>query len=138
LSLRSFYAPAQEACAASLEKLKSLDLTGEEAALLEIKVEPSQIVDKLLEIQAQLENDPTRRSKALKKASSFINGFCNFASKTSNIVMVLIPQSPEYTVTIGMIFLLFKVRRPSSVIIVTFPVSNVVSRLLGRCYKERP
>ena len=49
------------------------------------------------------------KSTAEKKTADFINGFCDFAWKTSAIVSTLLPQSPEYTVTFGVMMLIFKV-----------------------------
>ena len=37
-----------------------------------------------------------------------MNGFCEFAGQLSGIVQILLPQSPEYTVTYGLLSLLFK------------------------------
>ena len=95
--------------------MKRLNLKGNDARLLDSPVEPTKIVDKLFEIQAQIESNATRKPASLKKATKFVNSFAAFADKTSSMVMVLLPQSPEYTVTFGMLFLLFKVRHVSRI-----------------------
>ncbi|KAK0616617.1 hypothetical protein B0T14DRAFT_250330 [Immersiella caudata] len=106
-----FYAPAQEACAVSKERLDKLNLQDEDRRLAgdasKHDIKPGKIIEKLLEIQAEMEKKSTRRASA-KTASKFVNSFSAFADKASSIIMVLLPQSPEYTVTLGVLFLLFK------------------------------
>ena len=51
----------------------------------------------------------THKSVAERRTADFINGFCDFAVKTSGVIITLLPQSPEYTVTFGIIILIFKV-----------------------------
>ncbi|KAK0643995.1 hypothetical protein B0T16DRAFT_392430 [Cercophora newfieldiana] len=106
-----FYAPAQEACTASKERLSKLNLQDDEKQLAELAsnrdIKPGKIVEKLLEIQAEMEKKSNRKS-GVKTASKFVNNFSAFADKASSIIMVLLPQSPEYTVTLGVLFLLFK------------------------------
>lgn len=106
-----FYAPAKEACTASKERLEKLNLQDDDKQVAEMAfdgdIKPGKILEKLLEIQAEIDRKASRRSTA-KMASKFVNNFAAFADKASSIVMVLLPESPEYTVTFGVLFLLFK------------------------------
>ncbi|KAI9703002.1 MAG: hypothetical protein M1820_005993 [Bogoriella megaspora] len=102
-----FYAPAQEACKKSLDRLAKLKLEDEELALLKDPPSVGDVVTKLERIAAEQEKR-RGRSIIVQKSSKFFNTFCSFADKTSHIVMLLLPQSPEYTVTFGMLFLLFQ------------------------------
>ena len=106
----SFYAPAQDACVKSRDRLDKLKLQSDELDLLDSPVEPEKVVEKIKEIQAELEKKSTEQHPSLKRASEFMTSFCTFADKTSGLVNLLLPQSPEYTVTFGMLFILFKVR----------------------------
>lgn len=106
-----FYAPAQEACIVSKERLEKLNLQDEDRQLAELGsdrgLKPGNILSKLLAIQAEMEKKTNRKSGP-KTISKFVNTFSAFADKASSIIMVLLPQSPEYTVTFGVLFLLFK------------------------------
>ncbi|KKY29196.1 hypothetical protein UCRPC4_g00102 [Phaeomoniella chlamydospora] len=102
-----FYAPAQDACGKSRERLENLKLQDEELKLLESDIRPDNVVAKLREISDEQEKK-SKRSAKVQKASDFLVAFCTFADKTSNIVMLLLPQSPEYSVTFGLMFLVFK------------------------------
>ncbi|KAK5656930.1 hypothetical protein OQA88_3452 [Cercophora sp. LCS_1] len=106
-----FYAPAQEACTASKERLGKLNLQDDEKQLAEVAsnrdIKPGKIIKKLMEIQAEVEKKTNRKS-GVKTTSKFVNNFSAFADKASSIIMVLLPQSPEYTVTFGVLFLIFK------------------------------
>jgi len=44
------------------------------------------------------------------QAWKFMESFSEFALRFSGIVEILLPQSPEYTVTYGVVIILFKVR----------------------------
>lgn len=69
-------------------------------------MDPTKVVDKLPELQLVFDKKASR-SSGLRRTSEFVEVFCGFASRTSNIVMQLLPQSPEYTVTFGMLCILF-------------------------------
>ncbi|KAK4224661.1 hypothetical protein QBC38DRAFT_485064 [Podospora fimiseda] len=104
-----YYAPAQEACAMSKERLEKLHLQDDDFRFsnqqLEPDIKPGEILDKLIEIQHLMDKKAHKKSA---KASQFINNFADFADRVSSLVMVLIPESPEYKVTFGILFLLFK------------------------------
>ena len=108
LTAYSFYAPAQEACHRSRERLKKLKLRDDELYLLEDVNTSENIIKKLKEIHAEQEKK-AKRPIILQQTSDFLHEFCAFADKTSNIVMLLLPQSPEYTITFGVLFLVFNV-----------------------------
>ena len=48
----------------------------------------------------QIQEEQARKSKKglMKNAVDLFNGFCELAHRTSGIVSLLLPQSPEYTV----------------------------------------
>lgn len=50
-----------------------------------------------------------RRPEWLEKTRHFFQGFCNVIDKTSALVQPMLPQSAEYTVTFGLLVLLFRV-----------------------------
>ena len=104
----SFYAPAQEACVRSRERLGKLKLRDDELSLLDNFTTSDSITKKLQEIHAEQEKK-SKRPAVVQRASKFFEEFCAFADKTSHIVMLLLPQSPEYTVTFGMLSLVFNV-----------------------------
>ncbi|KAF2100847.1 hypothetical protein NA57DRAFT_74446 [Rhizodiscina lignyota] len=101
-----YYAPAKEACAVSRKRLEQLRLEPDEAKLLSQSTSPHTIIERLKDIQDEQEKRAHRPALA-QRSSKFLEEFCTFADRTSNIVMLLIPQSPEYTVTFGMLFILF-------------------------------
>ncbi|KAK0611412.1 hypothetical protein B0T14DRAFT_327836 [Immersiella caudata] len=103
-----FYAPAQDACTKSQQRLRQLKLLEDENCLLQESYESEDLLAKLHQIQAEQYDRASKRTPTSKTTSKFVNSFCTFAESVSNIVMVLLPQSPEYTVTFGMLFILFK------------------------------
>jgi len=50
---------------------------------------------KLRAIQIEQERAASKKSSLGKKSSDFMNNFCDFATRTSGIVEILLPQSPE-------------------------------------------
>ncbi|KAH0545285.1 hypothetical protein FGG08_000584 [Glutinoglossum americanum] len=104
----SFYAPAQDACAKSQQRLRKLKLQDEEHLLLQSSIKPEDIVSKLLQIQTEQEERTSKSTSTGKATSDFFNSFCTFADNISQVVTVLLPQSPAYSVTFGMLFILFK------------------------------
>jgi hypothetical protein len=116
--LSSFYAPAQEACSRSRERLKKLKFRDDELDLFDNFTTSDSIRLKLQEIYAEQEKK-LKRPSTVQRTSKFFEDFCAFADKTSNIVMLLLPQSPEYTVTFGMLFLVFNVCTVTSGIVRT-------------------
>ena len=71
-------------------------------------------LDDVLEGARKVEVELARKaskSVAERRTGAFINGFCDFVVKASGIVGTLIPQSPEYTVTFGVLLIIFKVSR---------------------------
>jgi hypothetical protein len=88
--------------------MRKLKFRDDELDLLDSFTTSESIKTKLQEIYAEQE----KRSKMpsfVQRGSKFFEDFCVFADKTSNIVMLLLPQSPEYTVTFGMLLLVFNV-----------------------------
>ena len=76
---------------------------------------------KLKAIQIEQERAASKKSSLGKKSSDFTNNFCDFATRTSGIVEILLPQSPEYTITYGLLLILFKVRINKQKIVNNWP-----------------
>jgi hypothetical protein len=89
--------------------LRKLKLQDEEQILLQSLIEPKDIVSKLLEIQAEQQEKTLNQTSIGTATSKFVKSFCTFADNISHIVAVMLPQSSDYTVTFGMLFILFKV-----------------------------
>lgn len=105
----SFYAVAQDACRTSRARLSKLKLTVEEKQLL--LALPSDR-DGLIERLKFIMEDREKRSKQpgwQQKTRQFFIRFSIFVDKTSCLVGTLLPQSPEYTISYGVIILIFKV-----------------------------
>lgn len=105
----SLYAVALEACRTSKARLSKLKLTVEERQLL--VVPPTDASSLLEKLSFVIEDRQAKagQTKWQKKTSAFFVGFCQVVDKTSALVSTMLPQSPEYTVTFGVLVLLFKV-----------------------------
>ena len=68
------------------------------------------IIKKASEVRQQHDSELGKASSTMKWLANFTNGFCGFAVKVSGIVELLLPQSPEYTITYGLLMVIFKVR----------------------------
>jgi hypothetical protein len=109
----SLYAVALEACHTSKARLSKLKLTVEEKQLLvALPTEGKSLIEKLNFIMEDRQKKANQASAAKwqKKTSDFFERFCGVVDKTSGLVAALLPQSPEYTITFGVLALLFKVR----------------------------
>lgn len=71
-------------------------------------IKPGEVLEKLLQVQDEMERKSNKKSAFAKKASDFIYNIAGFGEQISSLVRVLLPESPEYTVTLGMFLLLFK------------------------------
>ena len=102
-------------------RLRRLNLSAREEQLLKTTEGVNVALDKLRQIQEQ-EDNGAMKSSVMKHASSFTNGFSEFMVKISGIVQTLLPQSPEYTVTYGVLLIIFKV---CLMAFVHFSITNV-------------
>ena len=48
-------------------------------------------------------------SVLMARVARLTNGFCDFATRVSGIVNILVPQSPEYTIAFGLLEIVFNV-----------------------------
>ncbi|KAK7955124.1 hypothetical protein PG988_015818 [Apiospora saccharicola] len=104
----SLYAVALDACRASRARLSKLKLTVEERQLLVVPpTDANSLLEKLNFIIEDRQTKPAQ-TKWQKQTSSFFVGFCQVVDKSSALVSTMLPQSPEYTVTFGVLVLLFK------------------------------
>ncbi|KAK8035518.1 hypothetical protein PG993_010513 [Apiospora rasikravindrae] len=104
----SLYAVALDACRTSKARLSKLNLTVEEKQLLIVPpTDASSLISKLNFIVEDRQNK-TSQAKWQKRTSRFFLGFSQVVDKTSALVTPMLPQSPEYTVTFGILALLFK------------------------------
>ncbi|KAK8001641.1 hypothetical protein PG991_013863 [Apiospora marii] len=102
------YAVALEACRTSKTRLSKLKLTVEERQLLVVPpTDASSLLEKLNFITEDRQTKAVE-TKWQKRTSTFFVGFCRVVDKTSALVSIMLPQSPEYTVTFGVLVLLFR------------------------------
>ena len=105
----SYYALTQKACRSSKSKLKRLKLSAVEERLLDTTEGINVALSKIKKIQEEEEERNRLRSSFMEHTSSFVDGFSDFVVRISGIVQVLLPQSPEYTITYGVLLIIFKV-----------------------------
>jgi hypothetical protein len=67
-------------------------------------------IRELAERQQKIEDE---QSEWWKLTTDFANNFCDFAYKLSGILNILVPQSPEYSITYGALIVVFKVSADS-------------------------
>ncbi|KAK8047868.1 hypothetical protein PG996_015932 [Apiospora saccharicola] len=102
------FASPSYACRASRARLSKLKLTVEERQLLVVPpTDANSLLEKLNFIIEDRQTKPGQ-TKWQKQTSSFFVGFCQVVDKSSALVSTMLPQSPEYTVTFGVLVLLFK------------------------------
>lgn len=102
------YAVAEEACRASKARLSKLKLTPEEKQLLASSPnEGSALITKLNFIMEDRKKWAAQ-PKWQQTTKQFFVRFCRVVDRTSDLVQALLPQSPEYTITFGVLLLLFK------------------------------
>lgn len=104
----SLYSQAHDACHRSKRLLGRLNLSGPEHELLNRTSDGKDVVAKVRQIY-QEQGQRATKTKFQQRASDFVNKFCKAAEQISAVVQVMLPQSPEYTVTFGMLVILFKV-----------------------------
>ena len=105
---QSYYVHAQHACKSTRTKLRKLKLSALEEQLLNTTEGVNVALDKLKSIQEE-EEKRASKSSLMEHTSSFVNGFSDFIVRISGIVQTMLPQSPEYTITYGVLLLIFKV-----------------------------
>lgn len=108
LKWSSLYGAAQNACRMSTARLPKLKLSDEERKLLSAPPKAEDLEKRLKEIADEKEVQLKRSNIGLIN-SVFVKGFCDVAARTSGIVEILLPQSPEYSILYGMLIILFKV-----------------------------
>ena len=105
---QSYYVYAQHACRSSRIKLRKLKLSALEEQLLNTTEGVNVALGKLKPIQEE-EEKRASKSSFMEHTSSFVNEFSDFVVRISGIVQTMLPQSPEYTITYGVLLLIFKV-----------------------------
>lgn len=78
--------------------------------LLELPANRDGVVTKMNYI-LETHEGKEKRSKWQQRTGRFFLNFCKVVDKTSALVQPMLPQSPEYTVTFGVLVLLFKVHQ---------------------------
>ena len=104
---QSFYAGALQTCLASKSRLIKI-LEPSELRELEATRGVDVVLSKMSDVLKQIEKK-SNKSVAEQRTAKFVNGFSDFVVKSGGIVATLLPQSPEYTVTYGIIVLIFQV-----------------------------
>ncbi|KAF2450123.1 hypothetical protein P171DRAFT_481163 [Karstenula rhodostoma CBS 690.94] len=102
-----FYAAAQDACRATKTRLKALDLTANELDSIKSTHGLDVLIQKIQQTIDSQEQSSSRHP-ATKKAGQFVEIFSEFVTRTSGIIELLVPQSPEYRMTYGVLLLVFK------------------------------
>ncbi|KAK9423588.1 hypothetical protein SUNI508_04069 [Seiridium unicorne] len=103
-----YYATAQEACRKSRTRLSKLKLTPEERQLLLTPpTNEDGVVNRLQLILSQHEKQD-QKSQWRERTGKFFVGFSKVVTQTASLVSTLLPQSPEYSITFGLLVLLFK------------------------------
>lgn len=103
----SFYVAAHNACRATKMRLKALELDEDDIA----SIDSARGLDVLLQKIRQTTEAQEKASKwrpFMKKAGHFVEAFSEFVTKSSGIIELLVPQSPEYRMTYGAFLLVFK------------------------------
>jgi hypothetical protein len=95
-------------------RLEKLRLSPEERKTLTSSSNLDVITKKASEVRKQHESELGEVAPARKWLARFTNSFSDFAVRVSGIVELLLPQSPEYTITYGLLMVVFKVSRISS------------------------
>ncbi|KAH7393970.1 hypothetical protein DE146DRAFT_112847 [Phaeosphaeria sp. MPI-PUGE-AT-0046c] len=102
-----FYAAAHDACRATKIRLKALKLDDGELA----SIDSARGLDVLLQQIQETTKAQEKASKGhpvVKKAGQFVKAFSEFVTRSSGIIELLVPQSPEYRMTYGAFLLVFK------------------------------
>jgi hypothetical protein len=95
----------------SRQKSREWHLAKHEEDLLQKTVRLEAVLECLVQTQ-ELASIQQKRSRAWKATTDFTNSFCEFSLRFSSIIKILLPQSPEYTMSYGLLALLFKVAHP--------------------------
>ena len=95
----------------SKQKIRDWHLTKHEDELLKKTMGLEAVLEDLVRAQ-ELAPVQQKRSKAWKATTDFTIAFCEFSLRFSSIVKILLPQSPEYTMSYGLLALLLKVVHP--------------------------
>ncbi|KAH8755164.1 hypothetical protein BGZ57DRAFT_963364 [Hyaloscypha finlandica] len=103
----NFYTRARRSCEISRQKTREWHLAKHEEDLLQKTVRLEAVLECLLQTQ-ELASIQQNRSRAWKATTDFTNAFCEFSLRFSTIVKILLPQNPEYTMSYGLLALLFK------------------------------
>jgi hypothetical protein len=73
------------------------------------------VIERITSAQEAAQNSKAH-SKVLRDLSEYASRFCKFAEKFSGVVEALLPPSPEYHISYGLIMLLFTVRQVSRLV----------------------
>ncbi|KAJ4301946.1 hypothetical protein N0V90_004042 [Kalmusia sp. IMI 367209] len=102
-----FYAAAHDACRATKTRLKALDLEADELESINSARGLDVLMQKIQQTTEAQEQE-SKRHPVMKKAGQFVETFSEFVTRTSGIIELLVPQSPEYRMTYGILLLVFK------------------------------
>lgn len=103
----SFYDAAQNACRATNMRLRALDLDEDEITSIDSADGLDVVLQKVQET-IKVQEKASRGHPLMKKAGQFVQAFSEFVVKSSGIIELLVPQSPEYRMTYGALLLVFK------------------------------
>jgi hypothetical protein len=103
---RTFTA-AHDACQATQARLKDLDLDADEFESVN-SARGLDILMKKIQQTTEAREQASQKHPIMKKAGHFVEVFSEFVTRTSVIIELLLPQSPEYRTTYGVLLLVFK------------------------------
>jgi hypothetical protein len=95
----------------SKQKSREWRLTKHEDEVLQKTNGLEAVLEDLVRVQ-ELASIQQKKSRASKATTDFTNAFCEFSLRFSSIVKILLPESPEYTISFGLLSLLFQVAHP--------------------------
>jgi hypothetical protein len=87
--------------------LKTLDLTADELESVH-SARGLDVLMRKIQQTTEAQEQASKRHTVMKKAGHFVEVFSEFVTRTSGIIELLVPQSPEYRMTYGALLLVFK------------------------------
>jgi hypothetical protein len=88
--------------------IQQLNLSSEERTLITETHGFTHVKDRIRSIEKEI-LAKTEKGKYTKRITDLADALCEFATRISSVVEILIPQSPEYTIPFNCIILIFQV-----------------------------
>jgi len=88
--------------------IKQLNLSPEQRTLITETRGCTHVKERIRVIEQEI-LAKAEKGKYTKRLADLADAFCEFATRISSVVEILIPQSPEYTIPFNCILLIFQV-----------------------------